>query len=297
MKITAIIILNYNDWKTTVEMLSHIKTYSCLDYIIIVDNCSTNNSLKYLQQECNQNNIKLLVASKNRGYAAGNNIGIRYAINELHVNNIIISNPDIICKEEDMIKIIETLKYGYSMATGVVYNKNINGDFKIFSSFGWYIPNYFDLIINNFLIAYKINRYLLKRSIYHEYKELKKNKFLITEAVSGCFFVINSKVLDEIGLFDERTFLYFEENILGYKLKEKGYKVAIRTDANVYHNENLQKNSNLKKIMFTYKITLNSADIYLRYYLKKSTIAIKVFHFCFWIGKIENLILKKLLRK
>ena len=45
---TGIIILNYNDSENTIQMLNQIKDYSCLSKIVVVDNCSTDDSLEKL---------------------------------------------------------------------------------------------------------------------------------------------------------------------------------------------------------------------------------------------------------
>ena len=47
---TGIIILNYNDYKTTIEMLEQIKDYKTINYIIVVDNNSVDNSYEILTQ-------------------------------------------------------------------------------------------------------------------------------------------------------------------------------------------------------------------------------------------------------
>ena len=49
MKI-ACVIVNYNDAKTTIALLKQICDYKSLNHIIIVDNCSTDNSYASLKQ-------------------------------------------------------------------------------------------------------------------------------------------------------------------------------------------------------------------------------------------------------
>ena len=82
MKI-ACVIVNYNDAKTTIALLKQICDYKSLNHIIIVDNCSTDNSYASLKQ-FETNNIIVLQAEKNKGYGAGNNFGIKYAKDILH---------------------------------------------------------------------------------------------------------------------------------------------------------------------------------------------------------------------
>lgn len=287
----AIVILNYNDWNTTIDMVKQIKDYRVLDYIIIVDNCSLNESVNKLKEYCGDN-IILLEARQNGGYSAGNNIGARYAVEKLNVSNVVISNPDIQVDELSIKKILGLLNdEDVGVATGVIHNKDKNGNYKVFSSFGWKIPNYGDMLSNCFLTIYKIRRTIFHNSIYYDYSILLHQKLVRVEAVSGCFFAIRADVLKKIGFFDERTFLYYEETILGYSLKEKGYKVMIDSSAKIYHCEDPNKGKTLHKKIEIDKIALKSADVYLLEYLKVTGLKKMVFHICFWLGKIETKIL------
>ena len=53
------------------------------------------------------------------------------------------------------------------------------------------------------------------------YKERPYERLIDFEVPSGCFFIIKTDAFMKVGMFDERTFLYAEEIILGYKLKER----------------------------------------------------------------------------
>ena len=62
------VIVNYNDYKMTLNLLRNIKDYKVLNKIVIVDNKSTDNSLKYLQKYENDK-IHIIEAEENKGYA------------------------------------------------------------------------------------------------------------------------------------------------------------------------------------------------------------------------------------
>ena len=70
---TGIVVLNYNDAQETINFVNEINSFKVLDYICVVDNCSTDDSLKKLQK---LNNIHLIALDDNKGYAAGNNAEI-----------------------------------------------------------------------------------------------------------------------------------------------------------------------------------------------------------------------------
>ena len=249
---TAIVILNYNDSDTTIEMIKQIKNYKILDNIIVVDNNSTDDSYNILKKE-EKNNIDIIKTDDNKGYAYGNNYGIKYAIKKYKVDNIIISNPDITVSEEGIKELLKQLKFNNVALIAPVINEN-----GILSK-GWKCPTYTDDLLSNLNYFHK---YAFKRMQYPD--KYYKDKITEVEVVKGCFFAIKASVMKEIGFFDENTFLYYEENILGKKLKNKGYKSYIHNEIEVKHNlsQSVDKSINsLKK----YKILKKSQ----RYYEKE----------------------------
>ena len=106
---TGIVILNYNDYENTIQMLNQIKDYTCLDKIVIVDNCSTDQSVEKLKVYENKK-IVLLEASENKGYASGNNLGLSYLEKNTSCEIAIISNPDIVVSESVLKELIHDMK-------------------------------------------------------------------------------------------------------------------------------------------------------------------------------------------
>lgn len=52
---------------------------------------------------------------------------------------------------------------------------------------------------------------------------------------TGCCFMVKRKILEKVGLFDERYFLYLEDMDLSVRIKEKGYKLVYEPKAVVWH--------------------------------------------------------------
>lgn len=255
----GIVILNYNDSENTSLILEDIKNYKNLDTIVIVDNKSTDDSVKKLKKWEN-NKIKLVVAEENRGYAAGNNVGIRYLLNNSKVDNIIISNPDIIVLEKD----IEALTKNLEEEEISLIAPRIKEPIGI--SRGWKLPTFTSELISNIPFVRKFEQNILS---YKE-EEYKKNLTEV-EVVKGCFFIIKRKVLEEIGLFDENTFLYYEEVILAKKLQEKGYRTFVDNHVEIVHAlsksidksaKRIQKFKYLKQSQFYYEKYINHLNIF-----------------------------------
>lgn len=240
------IIINYNDYKTTYNLIKNIEAYSCVDEIVIVDNASTDLSYEQLLKLQN-NKITILKNASNKGYGSGINLGSRYLIDKYKKCNIIVSNPDIVIENEQVISnLVQTFSLDVAVVAPII--KEHDG-----YSRGWKQTTPFIDILSNIVILYKKvkNKYLLYKDEYY------KNKIVDVDIVSGCFFLIRSDVLKQIDFFDENVFLYYEENILCSKLKKHNLRTVINTEVEVFHNHSVTIDKNIKRIN-KYKILKNS---------------------------------------
>lgn len=285
---TYIIVLNYNDAEETIKFCTAIHNYSTIDKIVIVDNNSTDNSydsLLKLQDE----KIIVLKASENKGYSAGNNLGIKYVLEKNENAKIIISNPDIYISDGSIKRIIQDLDdCNVGLSTGVIYNS----DDEIVSNYAWKIPSYWKLIASNFITIYKLLK-IIDKGIYFKVDALQQSSSncLDCDCVPGCFFATRLDVIKHIGLLDERTFLFGEENILGYKLKKGGYLVHVVKDAKINHFESHSIKKEFKANTRRNKFLRDGLIVYLKYYLNVSNLKIKVFKIMFSLSRIENSII------
>lgn len=257
----ALVVLNYNDYETTASFLNKIKDYKILDLIVVVDNNSTDNSYKELLKIKN-GKIDIIKAFKNGGYGYGNNIGIKHAIEKLGSCNIIVSNPDIVVKENVIKKLFKDLNKDNKYAiVGPVINTHgkISRAFKITNGFE-------EMIISIPKIGTKLKEKIIayKDSYYKE--ELNE-----VDCVSGCFFAFKSDVFEKINFYDEGLFLYYEEMVISKKVKELGYKVMFDNTVEIIHNHSVTIDKNHSKLN-KYRI-LNESKMY---YLNNYTNAIKL---------------------
>jgi hypothetical protein len=287
----GIIILNYNDFQNTIQLVNNIKGYKNIDEIVVVDNCSTDDSYIRLNEE-NDKTWKLIKANRNLGYANGNNIGIRYLVDECNIDIVGISNPDVIFSE----KFIDEIKTGflenpeYSILTGVQYAK----DQKIFFNAFWKIKTLDSILrsmLNCLFLCSKVLR--VYRYFKHNFNKnadvdenlsypeqmLKVNdKIFSVDAVCGALFFAQAADFKDVGYFDNGTFLFFEEDILAFKLQKKQKKTGIIPSAKFIHfgSETIKKNATpfRKRRMF-----MKSQLYYVTRYLTKNPI-IKIL---FWI--------------
>ena len=248
-------IVNYNDYKTTKRLIDNIINYKCLDKIVVVDNKSTDNSLINLKK-LESKKIKIIASNKNGGYSYALNIGCKYLIEEFKELTIIVSNSDIIIdSENDLIELAKIVSDNrVVVAPTIIEGNNLNR--------GWKIPKPTDDILQN---IFYFHRYFKKKIMYPDnyyHKKLSK-----VEVVSGSFFLINSKHLENINYFDDKVFLYYEENILGVKTKKAGKSMVVVNDIDVVHDHSVTIDKSLKAIK-KYDILKQSQYYFEKYYNK-----------------------------
>lgn len=284
----VVVVLNYNDWEEVLRYCNAVVSFSTIDMIIIVDNMSTDDSYKQLKS-LQSEKIVLLRAKENKGYAAGNNVGLQYILDNSIEGNVIISNPDIYYNEEDLKKVLEPLKDStIGISTGLIHS-----DGNITSNFAWTVPGYWELLLNQYLTIYKIKR-KLGISMYCDYPKPGEER-VYCNCVSGCFFSMTTETLKQIGVFDERTFLYGEENILGFKVKQNGKKTCVVVGANIEHKQHHSINKNLQSQLKGEKWNLNSMLVYIIFYLNKGPFFQTLFKCSYWLACCEKRLIKKCL--
>ncbi len=248
------LIINYNDYQTTEKILDNVKDYKILDKIIVVDNNSTDDSFKKLS---NFKSKKLIVIknSQNKGYGSGINFGCKYINSKFGESYVFISNPDVIIYgEEDLQKLIQTFDKDTAIVAPIIkehegYNR------------GWKIPS---PIQDSLLNLIYIHRFLRPKLLFYK-DECYKNNVMEVEAVSGCFFVINSFILKQCDYFDENIFLYYEENVIAKKIQKINKKVLINTQVEVFHNHSVTIDKNINHIK-KYKELKKSQIYFQKYY-------------------------------
>lgn len=226
--IVGIVILNYITWQETEQCICSIKKTLPAEMvkIYVVDNASPEKQEIY--NVCEREHVELIYNPRNNGYAAGNNIGIARALQD-DCDFILISNNDIRFHSNcifGMYKFLEThLEYGIAAPKVLQINGSIQkGHFKKQPLYGdiWKTQTVF--------------RFLKKKSVdvlYGDtaYYEEQQDLF----APCGCCFLMSADCARQVTPFDETTFLYEEENIIGIRMKQLGMKIRYLPNCQVTH--------------------------------------------------------------
>ena len=237
----VVVILNYNDPTNTIRYVNEIKRYKCIDRIVIVDNKSPDGSFQKLKK-LSSDNIDVIETDGNKGYAYGNNYAIRYINNKYgEFKYIAISNPDVEVSELAYNRCLEFLDKNNKVAICAPRMYDIND--KPHQLSGWKLRElHNDIMDSSMALTALINKPHLERYP----SEVLDEDVVYVDCVAGSFFIIKQSAFEKAGYFDENTFLYFEEDILGNKLKKLGYKNVILNTCKFKHYESVTVDQNMK---------------------------------------------------
>ena len=273
-KIVTCVILNYNDAPTTINLVQSIKNYSLLNFIVVVDNCSTDDSWEKLLCYKNEK-IHVVRSEKNGGYGAGNNAGLRYSSEILKADYSIIANPDVLFDEDCIRKFLHSFQEDSSVA--VVSAKQSNS-----SDCAWKNCNTLQYILATslfFEVWLKIRSYPLK---YFKGKE-----YVPVFAIPGSLLMIDLKKMIKYGMYDEEFFLYYEEPVLAQKFAEAGLKTILRLDCSYVHNHHISISKTYRRWSQQHAVLLKSAELFLRKYKKVNALQMMFAKMWFAYTKFE----------
>jgi GT2 family glycosyltransferase len=213
------VILNYCTFNDTVTCIESIQANTENHHIVVVDNQSPDGSYAALAEIYRDDErIVIIQAPSNRGYASGNNIGIRKCV-ELGIEHIIVTNSDVVFLGDAAEVLVECLTEHNAVIAGPqILDENGAKD---------WLPN-------------------TKRKGYLQYLGWRRSQNTLLDAdysgadcevklVSGCCFAINASRFREMGAFDENTFLYHEEEILSVQAERCNYPIFFCPSAVVQH--------------------------------------------------------------
>lgn len=215
MKI-SINILNYNTFEKSRNCIESCLKQQGVKYeILLIDNCSTDGSLKKLKEYFG-NKIKYLKNDENYGYAKGNNIGIAYC-NKQGINYSLILNSDITLNGDSLLlKLTKTLQSipDCAVVAPMIYNVTTKG-----------------LVLNQNDSSYL--KLLRRFGIIPQNKRISNKLVTISEAQGSALMVDNKEFL-AVGGFPEYYFMYGEEGCFAKNILWKGKKIVWMKDEQDY---------------------------------------------------------------
>lgn len=222
-----ILILNWNQEKLTLECIESLqklkKDKNINIKIVVIDNASINSFPR-------SENYEVITNETNLGFAAGNNVGIKYALGN-NADFIMILNNDTIVDKNLVTELLKPMKDEKVAITspkiyfekGYEFHKN---KYKK-SELGKVIWS------GGGKIDWK-NIYGSNIGVDEVDKEQYSKERQVDFATGACM-LIKSEALRQVGLFDEKYFMYLEDVDLSIRMKKKGYEIKFVPNALLWH--------------------------------------------------------------
>lgn len=263
----SIIILTYNNVGLVQKLVNQVIKMEIFGYIVIVDNHSLDDTYKQLVELFGDvDNVVVLETAKNGGYAFGNNVGLDWVVKNTNCDVCFFANPDVVFDKNCVKEIYLKLKKGHFSVLSPIM-KNIDGNEEILNY--WDEPTYKSEMLGCFYLYRKLmgNR---KRKVIEYTLEIME-----VFAVGGAFFAVRIKDFLEVDKFDESTFLFCEENIIGKKMKKANKKIGLLTELSYIHDHSSIIDDNFA-FLGKYKMQLNSHFYFVKKYMNVNKLQLKI---------------------
>jgi len=226
-------LLDYNGKKNTLECLRSLDKIDIAETqtsILVIDNASKD---PILEEELQTKNIptKLITNKENLGFAGGHNVGMKYAF-ENNADYILLLNNDTEVDPKFMTELLKVAEADSNIAAvgskiyfakGHEFHKSRYKESELGRIF-WYAGGLTDWD----------NVYGVHRGV-DEVDAGQYNKDEETDFASGCSILLRVGTLKEVGLFDDRYFLYYEDGDLQERIKRAGYKIYYAPKSVIWH--------------------------------------------------------------
>lgn len=222
----SIIIVSWNVRDDLLKCLHSINENkpSCTYEVIIIDNASTDETADMIKKHFPE--IKLIANHDNRGFAAANNQGMKVSQGEY----ILLLNPDTILHPKSFDILIDFLENNKDV--GACGPKLLNTDGSIQGSVR-HFPSFRGALHRHtafkFLGIFKSE---YKNWVMHDFKNDKQKD---VDQIMGAALLVRKSITEQVGLMDERFFMYYEEVDLCYRIKQAGWRIVYIPQAVITH--------------------------------------------------------------
>lgn len=288
---TGIVILNYNNPEDTINCVRSIEKCNSapVKYIIVDNGSSKAGVVDKLDTFCREDfaeryqflhdsdpvkrelpKMTFLASSTNDGYARGNNKGINLCYSDELIDSVLILNNDILFTEDMIPALVNGLRN--LPECGVVSpllkggdNKSIENNCARTETPVWHILTLF-LLHKRTWFNNIIGRQTRSRKILLNHPEYLQEDYFEIGIPSGSCMLLDKSILEQMRSLDPGTFLYYEENILGKRLKALGLRSYCIPRVSCLH---IGGASTLKTSgKFRWRCNYESADYYLKHYCR-----------------------------
>ena len=221
-------LVNFNGAENTLlclDGLDNVKVEGFELSVVVVDNASAENF--QTKKQYKNFDLKIIRSESNLGFSGGQNLGIKYGL-EKKVDYFLVLNNDVILEENLLSELLKT--FIEEKNCGIVSP-------KIYFAKGYeFHKDRYEEAEKGKVIWYAGGKMDWKNVLasHNGVDEVDKgqfNKLEKTDFASGCCEIIKKEVFETIGLFDEKYFLYYEDNDLSQRARRAGFDIYYQPKA------------------------------------------------------------------
>lgn len=236
MRILASIVIYKSDreeLKTVVECVHN----SSITKLYIVDNSPSDELREFVVGLSSK--VEYIYGQGNVGYGSAHNIAIRKSI-EIGATYHVVINPDIVFEKGTIEGLAEFMDRNSDVGQVMPKVYYPNGDIQYLCKM---IPTPIDLIFKRFipsrLMESRLHKFQLRFTGYNEMMNIPY--------LSGCFMFFRVAALKDVGLFDERFFMYPEDIDITRRMHEK-YKTIFLPSVSIIHAHAAASKTNIRML-------------------------------------------------
>jgi len=227
-----VLILNWNLKDDTAECVASVLESDYTNYrVLVVDNGSSDGSVDYLRHSFPD--IEIIVNAANLGFAAGNNVGIRHAL-EMGADYVFVLNNDTTVDAAMLSQLVacaEGKAYIGMVAPKILYDEERNRIWRLGDRIHQWLP-----------VPLSVGRDQIDTGQFSEPFDV--------DYVTFCGVLIKRALLETIGLLDERFFFTYEDADFCRRSRAAGYRIVCQPKACMWHKVSLSAQRDAANIRY-----------------------------------------------
>lgn len=223
------IIVNYNAGRLLRDCVESVAEQ--VGEVIVVDNASSDDSLGRLESLKHNSRLQVVRNSKNLGFAAACNIGVRAASG----STLLFLNPDCVLAPR-AIQIMQQELHGNAQAA-MVGGLLVNSDGTEQGGARRAVPTPWRSFVRATGLSRLAQRWPRLFFDFHLHKQPLPERPIEVEAISGACMLVRRDVIDQVGLLDEEYFMHCEDLDWCMRFRRKGWNILFVPTARVIHHK------------------------------------------------------------
>lgn len=246
LKISGSIVLYKNDRTVLLEAINSFLRSKIVNTLFLVDN-SPDNSLADIVESTR---VVYIHNPSNPGFGEAHNLAIKKSIDAGAKFHFVI-NPDVFFNADVVSKMVEYMSNNKRVGMMMPQILNLDGTVQN-------LPKLMPSPLSVVLRKLRRPKFFYKRFIKkYELRDVPQTKIYEAPILSGCFTLLNLEAIKEVGGYDDKYFMYFEDWDLSRRVNEK-FKTIYYPYASIYHGYESGANRDRK----LFQIFLKSAILY-----------------------------------